>query len=136
MSDLIALSDAQFTVNGDVIPIRPNTLAFTEGFGESLVRAASAGAEAVVQVLANDVSGRFSMLRVEIDPDADLIAQFREIKRTPGQHVLTVTASGTIGTVTKQLVRTFPKASLVNDYDVNLGADVAIPLEFKSNPAR
>lgn len=133
---LIALANPQVTVDGQLISVKPNSVKYTEGFGEQIVRAASGGGGAVEQVFADDITDNFSMIGFEIDPDPDLIDFFRAVKATPGVHTVILSGEATIGTQTKELTRTFQHASLISNYEVPLGADTAISIEFKSDPAK
>lgn len=132
----VVLANPQVVVNNIVLAIKPNTLAFTEGFGEQIVRAASAGGASAVQILADNIEDNFSEVKFALDPTLDNIANARVWKSQPGQNVVSVTGTVTDGTVSSTFSRTFQKASVTNNYEVPLGADTQIDLEFKSDPAQ
>lgn len=132
----VVLANPQVVVNNVVLAIKPNTLAFTEGFGEQIVRAASAGGAQAIQVLADNIEDNFSEVKFALDPTLENIANARAWKVQPGQNVVSVTGVVTDGTVSATFSRTFQKASITNNYEVPLGADTQIDLEWKSNPAQ
>ncbi len=132
----VVLANPQVVVNNLSIAIKPNSLAFTEGFGEQLVRAASAGGGSVVQILADNIEDNFSDVKFAVDPTIENIDNARVWKANPGTNVVSVTGTLTDGTDTRTFSRTFTKASLINNYEVPLGADTSIDLEFKSEPAQ
>lgn len=132
----VVLANPQVVVNNVVLAIKPNTLAFTEGFGEQIVRAASAGGAQAVQVLADNIEDNFSEVKFSLDPTLENIANARAWKAQPGQNVVAVTGVVVDGTTSATFSRTFQKASIVNNYEVPLGADTQIDLEFKSDPAQ
>ena len=64
----VVLANPQVTVNNVAFAIKPNSLVFTEGFGEQIVRAASAGGSLAVQVLADNIEDNFSEVKFALDP--------------------------------------------------------------------
>lgn len=132
----VAFANPQVTVNNVVQLIKPNTLAFTEGFGEQIVRAASAGGAKAEQIFADNVEDNFSDVKFSLDPTVDNITSAREWKTIPGLIVITVTGTVVDGSTTTTFSRTFNRASLVNNVEVPLGSDTQIDLEFKSDPAQ
>lgn len=132
----VVLANPQVVVNNITLAIKPNSLAFTEGFGEQIVRAASAGGAQTVQILADNIEDNFSDVKFSLDPTLENIANARIWKSQPGQNVVSVTGTVTDGTASATFTRSFTKASLTNNYEVPLGADTSIDLEFKSDPAQ
>lgn len=132
----VVFANPQVVVNNITLAIKPNTLSFTEGFGEQIVRAASAGGAQVEQILADNIEDNFSEVKFALDPTESNIANARTWKAQPGQNVVSVTATATEGTVTTTFSRTFQKATITNNYEIPLGADTQIDLEWKSTPAQ
>ena len=132
----VVFANPQVVVNNIALAIKPNSLSFTEGFGEQIVRAASAGGAQVEQILADNIEDNFSEVKFALDPTESNIANARIWKAQPGQNVVSVTATATEGSVTTTFSRTFQKATITNNYDVPLGADTQIDLEWKSSPAQ
>lgn len=129
------ISNPQVIVNNIPQAIKPNSLVFTEGFGEQILRAASAGGKSVEQILADNVEDNFSDIKFSLDPTIPNIESARVWKTQPGQNGIIVTGTVTDGSRTVNFRRAFNKASLVNNYEVPLGSDTSLDLEFKSDPA-
>lgn len=125
------LTDPLVTVNNDPVAIKPNSVMFTEGLGEQSIRAASAGGGQVEQVYANNIESNFSQVKFEMPATVENIARAREWKANRNQNVVQITGRTPEGRVT----RSFTQAGILNDYEVNLGVDTDIPIEFKANPA-
>ena len=132
----VVIANPQVIINNIPIAIKPNSVSFTEGFGEQILRAASAGGKSVVQVLADNVEDNFSDFKVSLDNTIENIELARVWKSQPGINGIICTGTVTDGTSTANFRRVFNKASLVNNYEVPLGADVSLDLEFKSDPAQ
>ena len=134
MSTVIA--NPQVIVNNIPQAIKPNSLSFTEGFGEQIMRAASAGGKSTVQVLADNVEDNFSDVKFSLDNTVVNIASARAWKAQPGENNIIVTGTVVSGGKTETFRRVFNNASLMNNYEVPLGSDVSLDLEFKSDPAQ
>lgn len=132
----VVLANPQVVVNNISLSIKPNSLDFTEGFGEQIVRAASAGGASVIQILADNIEDNFSEVKFSLEPTIDNINNARAWKSNPGQNVVSVTGTVTDGTTEQTFSRTFSKASITNNYSVMLGADTSVDLEWKSDPAQ
>lgn len=125
------LADALVAVNNDPVAVIPNTVSFTEGLGEQKVRAASAGGGQVEQIYSNDIESNFSTIMFEIPATVENIAKARQWKSNKNQNVIQIVGQTPEGSVT----RTFTQAAILNDYEVKLGSETNIEIEFKSNPA-
>ena len=132
----VVFSNPQVVVNNIALAIKPNSLSFTEGFGEQIVRAASAGGAQVEPILADNIEDNFSDVKFALDPTEVNITNSRIWKTQPGQNVISVTATAQEGGVTTRFSRTFTKATITNNYEVGLGADTQIDLEWKTRPAQ
>ena len=127
----IQVANPTVTVNNNVVAIIPNTCAFTEGKGEQNVRAASGGGGQVEQIYSENIETNFSMVKFELPPTVENIALAREWKSNTNQNLVQVASSNSEGRVT----RTFTQASFLPDYEVPLGSDTNIAIEFRANPA-
>jgi hypothetical protein len=127
----VQLSNPTVSVNNDAVSIMPNSLTFTEGLGEQLTRAASGGGGNVEQIYSANVETNFSKISFDIPATTGNIALAKQWKVNTNQNLVQVTGRTPEGTVT----RTFTQAALLNDYEVALGADTVISLEFTANPA-
>ena len=124
------LADATVMINNDAVAIIPNTLKFTEGLGEQKIRAASAGGGQVEQIYSNDIESNFSMVAFEMPATVDNIALARQWKTNKNQNVVQVIGQTPEGSLT----RTFTQAAFLNDYEVGLGSETNVPVDFKANP--
>ncbi len=128
---MIQLSDATLIANNEAIGIVPNSLSYTEGFGEQDVRVASIGGGKVEQVYAQNVESNISMLKFELPTTPENIKLARSWKSNQNQNVFVIAGSTNEGDVTK----TFTQAAVVNDYEVAIGSEGSIEVEVKANPA-
>ena len=125
------LADALVTVNNNPIAVIPNSVMYTEGLGEQTIRAASAGAGQVEQIYSNNIETNFSTIKFELAATVDNIEQGREWKTNRNANVVQIMGQTPEGTIT----RTFTQAALLTDYEVALGSETNIAMEFKANPA-
>jgi hypothetical protein len=128
----IVISAPSVIVNNEPIAIVPNSLTYTEGKGEQNVRAASAGGGSVEQVYSENVETNFSMVKFEIYNDAFSIKKAREWKTNLNQNVVQISGAAPDGS---SVERTFQNAGLLADYEVALGSETTIELDFKSDAA-
>jgi len=129
---IIALADPSVVINNEPFAVVPNSVKFTEGAGEQTMRAASIGGGSVQQVYSNNIETNFSKVTLEVYNDIDTINDLRAIKKNMNSNAIIVTGKTPDG---KTLRRTFNKAALLTDYEVQLGSDTTIELEFSSNAA-
>lgn len=125
------LSDPLVLVNNDPVAIIPNTVSFTEGLGEQNVRAASTGGGATQQVYSHNVETNFSTVKFEVPATVQNIEKLRQWKTARNQNVVQIAGQTPEGAIT----RSFTQAAILNDYEVNLGSDTNISVEFKANSA-
>jgi hypothetical protein len=127
----VQLANPTVSVNNDAVSIMPNSLRFTEGLGEQTTRAASGGGGNVEQIYSENIETNFGKVMFDIPATVGNIALAREWKANGNQNLVQIAGRTPEGTVT----RTFTQAALLNDYEVALGADTVISLEFTSNQA-
>lgn len=128
----IALADASVEINNSPVAIVPNSITYTEGKGEQTMRSASSGGGSVEQVFSNNIEMNFSMVKFQLFNDIDSIEDARKWKTARNQNTVSISGKTPDG---KKITRTFKQAAILNDYEVNLGSDTTIEIEFKSNPA-
>ena len=128
----IALADPSIVVNNEPVAVVPNSVKYTEGDGEQTMRAASTGGGGVQQVYSRNIETNFSKIMFSTFNDIDSIEDIRGWKKNSNQNVVVLTGKTPDG---KTLRRTFNQAALLNDYEVNLGSDTTIDVEFSSNAA-
>lgn len=122
-----AISVGQLIVNNVVVPYVPNTFKFTEGFGEYKQRAAVTGSATTETVFSEDAESKVSKFNFEIYPTADNISLARSWKANKSNNVIEYVANG--------MQRTVTSAAIVNDFEVEIGADTTITLEWIGDPA-
>lgn len=122
-----ALSNPTVVVNNLATPIVPNSFTFTEGLGEQTIRTQSSGGGAVQTVFSNNVETNKSMVKFSVYNTSENIDLVKTWKQNGDANAISVTGEG--------LSRSFSGAALINSYDVNLGSDTTIDVEFESQPA-
>lgn len=125
----IQLSTMTVLVNDAVVPIVPNSLKFTEGFGEQNIRAASSGGNSTEQVFSQNVEEALGKVMFDIYATPAAIALQRGWQANLNRNVVQLAGSNDDGDVT----RTYTQCALVNDPEVEVGSEGVISLEFKGN---
>ena len=114
-------------INNTQYPIVPNTLKFTEGFGEYKQRGSSVGAGQTEVVFSENAEEKISKIMFEMFPTAENIKSIREWKANLNDNAIEITSD--------ELERSFTNAALTSDYEIAIGADTTIPIEFAADPA-
>lgn len=120
------IANPSVLINNMPIAIIPNSCDFTEGLGEQTVEPQSAGGNQIDIVYSEDVKSRLSTVKFSLANTDANIALARSWKINGNANVIIING--------ETMSRTFTSASLVNDYEVGLGADSNLELEWKSNP--
>ncbi len=128
---MIQLSDATVLVNDEVIAIMPNSLKYTEGFGEQNMRAASIGGGAVEQIYSRNVETSLSKTMFELPTTPENVDLARTWKANGNKNVVQIAGSTDEGEVT----RTFTQAAMIGDPEIEIASEGMIPIEFASNAA-
>jgi len=123
----IALVNPSVLVNNLSVPVVVNSVSYTEGRGEQTVRVQSAGGGSVQSVYSDDVESKLSMVKFAMLPTAENIALVLGWKDNTNANVISITGAG--------LTRSFTNAVLTSDYEVVLGSDTQLDLEFKTDAA-
>lgn len=128
-----AISDPAVVINNESVNLAPGTVTYTEGFGEQNVRAQSSGNGRVDQVYSDDVTTHYSMIKFELYNTVESIEFARTLKANKNGN--TITVSGIDPISGKKVLRTFKKAALTNNFEVQFGNDTTFEVEFMSLPA-
>ena len=123
----VKLSNPTIVINNNSVPIVPNSFSYTEGLGEQELKVQSAGGGSVQTVLSNNVETNMSMVKFSLHNTAENIDLARTWKVNGNNNAISITGEG--------LNRAINNAAVTNDYEVNLGADTTIDLEFKGDAA-
>lgn len=129
---MIQLTDAAVLMNDEAIGINPNSLSYTEGFGEQNVRAVSIGNGKTEQVFARNLETNFSTVKFTLPTTPDNIELARSWKAAGNGNVCQIAGSTPDG---KDVTRTFTQAVVINDYEVAIGSEADIEIEIRSNSA-
>lgn len=124
-----AVTNPAVIMNNEPWFIVPNSFKSTEGFGEQNVRSQSAGGGAIDTVFSDNAETKLSKFSFELFPTKENIELARGVKAN-----LDVNAAQVIDSASGYN-RSFNSVSLTNDYEVELGADTTMTLEFMGLPA-
>ena len=122
-----ALANPTIVINNVSILIAPNTAVYTEGKGEQTQRAQSGGGGTVDLVFSKNVESFMSKFNIEMFPTKENIELIRTWKSNDNANAISIVDTG--------FNRSIANAALINDYEVNLGADTTISLEFVGSQA-
>lgn len=123
----IRLANPTILVNNNAIAIVPNSCTYTEGLGEQKVEPQSAGGNRVETVYSEDISSRMSTFKFEVANTEYHIELLREWKLNRNANAISATGN--------TFTRTFTNMALTSNYEVSLGADTNITVEFMGDPA-
>lgn len=123
------ISAPSIKLNNNVIAIVPNTFMYTEGRGEDNVSVASAGGNATELITSTNIEEYKSKASFEVYSTKKNIDFLRAVKTNTGKNVLEFfdTEDG--------FSRTITFATIVNNYEINLGAEGTISIEIEGNQA-
>ena len=130
----MALSNPELVINGEPVPIVPNSFSYDEGQPEKTVRAAVIG-DTVIQEFSKNVEEAFSNFKFSIYPSADNIDKSREWENNDNTNTVTATAVEVINGAEKTWRRTFKNATIGDVPEKSFGADTQIELTWKSDAA-
>lgn len=130
----MALSNPELVINGEPVPIVPNSFEYDEGEAEKMVRAAVIGSS-VTQEFSKNVEEAFSGFKFSIYPSADNIDKSREWEKNDNTNTVTATAVEVVNGTEKTWRRTFKNATVADTVKKPLGADTVIELNWKSDAA-
>jgi len=119
--------DPQVVINNDAVKVVPNSVSYTEGFGEQKSEVQSAGGGVTEKVDSQNVETALSTVKMSFFPTLANIELARSLKAGEAAVIAITDGEG--------FSRTFICATLNNDPDINLGSDEQIDLEFMTQPA-
>jgi hypothetical protein len=128
---MIQLADATVMVNDIILAIVPNSLKFTEGFGEQNMRSASLGNGKTEQVYSRDVETALSKVMFDLHTTPENAESARGWKSKGNQNVVGIAGSTAEG----DLTRTVIAAAMVNDPEIEIATEGVINVEFMGNSA-
>lgn len=125
----IQLSTAAVLVNNEVVTVVPNSVKFTEGFGEQQVRAGSVGGGGVEQIYSQDVESALGKVMFDIHTTPENVRLQRSWQSNQNRNVVQIAGTTDEGDVT----RTYTQAAMVNDPEIEIGTEGVISIEFMAN---
>ena len=130
----MALSNPSVLINGTPFPVLGNSVSFTEGQPEATIRTQIVGNN-VVQDYTENFETAMSVFKCSFLSTAEQIEQVRAFRQLKNTNIITLTATETVSGVESPIRRTFTNASITNQYEVALGSDVQVDLEWMSDQA-
>ena len=126
------LNNLAWYVNGEQVPYEADSLEWTEGFGEYMIRNAVVGGGVTEQIFSEDIKSKFSELKISLPSTAPNVALVRQWKVATNTNVMELT--GTVDGTT--VTRVFTQSAIVNQPSNKVATEGSIELEWKSNPAQ
>lgn len=128
----VQLSNPTLIINNQNIRVVPNSVTYTEGFGEYSYKNSTAGGSSTEEVFSQNVENALSMVKFEMYADVSnrgVVAMdiIRGWKAGLSNNTIAITDS------TSGFSRFFAKAALINDPEIKLGSDTTISLEWKAH---
>ena len=126
---IIALANPTVIVNNIHIAVVPNSVSYTEGFGAQTMRIRSGGGGAIETVYTENVETNYSKIKFGIHSDVPYLELARGWKVLKNANVIELLDNQL------EFNRIFRFCALITDYDIALGQDSTIELEFHGTPA-
>lgn len=116
----VIVSKPSIKVNNNAIAVKPNSVKFTEGYGETTVETASLGGDEVEIVVSENAEDQKGMVTFDLPSTIKNINAAKGWKRNIGGNV--VELSGVNKTTGEKLSRVFRKQSITNNYEPALAS--------------
>lgn len=123
----ISLANPTLTINNIAVYYMPNSIVYTEGYGEYNQRAQTSGNGAVDIVFSQNVETKMSNFKFDVANTLENIDLAKNWKKNLNQNTITI--------IDNSYSRTITSAALISDFEVNLGSEGVISLEFRGNSA-
>lgn len=124
----VGLTNPSVVINNISIAVVPNTVAFTEGLGEQVVKTQAAGNNSVESVYFDNAETKLSMVKFSLYPTEDNIKRVREWKTNANANAITISGENGFN-------RGFANMALTTQYEVQLGTDQPFEVSFEGDPA-
>lgn len=126
----IAITDATLVINNVAVAYVPNSITYNEGLGEATYRAQSSGGGQVQGVYSENVETRIPWIKFSLFNTPENIANLKNWRQNKNTNAITLSAT-ILGST--NFTRNISNAGIVNNYEVGLGADSSIEVEFKGD---
>lgn len=127
----LAIANPTIRVNDETISIVPNSVNVIGGYGETNIRAASAGGSEIETIHTVNAESKIGSVTFEIYNTPEYISKIAGWKNAVGSNTIQVIGNLADGSAFSQSFRTM---SLMNDPEQALSADGTTSLEWKGNP--
>lgn len=129
MATSFCIAAPSVLINGDPVPIVPNSAMFTPGTGKSNVRTESFGGNAVGLVVATDASSLVGVLKFKMDSTALNIDVMEEFKVLRGALLVEIVddQSGSAYTIAD--------GTIVNEFEIGFSATGEFDVEIQGRRA-
>jgi hypothetical protein len=124
-----AVFNAQLTINNITTAYVPNSLTFTEGKPEGMVRAQASGGGYVQNVVSQNIETAISMVKFSLYNTLENMDLLRIWQSNLDANAITLSDINT------GFTRSFPQCVVTTDPERNLGSDGTIDVEFKGGQA-
>ncbi len=126
---MIGFSNPTILINNVPITIKPGSFKFTDGLGDTKVRAMCAGGNAVITIHTEDVSTKVGKCEMELGITGDNRALVRSWKANTGANSIVATQPNAGFYVV------FNFASMINDPNWDSSPEGWTKVEFHSDPS-
>ena len=129
----VAIANPTIRFNDETISVVPNSVMVKMGFGETNVRAASAGGNSIETVHTSNAETKISGVNFDIYNTPELIRKFAAWKANIGGNTVQVIGNLPSGDAFSVSLST---ASITNDPEFELSADGVTSIETMGDPAQ
>lgn len=132
MAGILRVSLPSVYVNNELIEIMPNSVSYTDGFGESKVDAQSAGGSVVTTIFSQDAETFLSTIKFELYNTVTSINLLRQWRANfnDNQIFIDFNDPNTFETAT------CAQCSMINNPEIELKATGKISVEFKGSAVK
>lgn len=123
---MAGLYSVKIQINDEDIFIKPNSLSFSDGFGEVTTRSVAAG-NSLRNIAARNLETAQSMCKFTLLVEDDTPDKVREWKNNIGGNTINLSSAN--------FTRSFTGMSISPEVEISIGSEGELELEFKGNPA-
>lgn len=125
------LNDITLIVNNEVVPYIADSLSWTDGFGEYLMRNAVVGGGQTETIFSKALETKIGMVKFSMPTTATHEDWKRQWKLLENANVVEL-----VGPSDSGFTKVFTNAAIINDPESSSANEGNIEIEFKSDPAR
>ena len=125
------LNDIILLVNNEQVAYTPDSLSWSDGFGEYSIRNAVVGGGQTEQIFSKDLSTKFGMVKWSMPTIDENEAYKRAWKSNDNNNVVEL-----VGPPGSTFSKIFTQAAMTNDPESTAATEGQIEVTFNSNPAQ